>query len=43
MKVVRAFYGPIKMVRAFWSVHVEIVGRMTNLLIFANVSYFVET
>ena len=42
MKVVRAFCGPTKVGRTFWSVHVEIIGHIANLLIFANVDYFVE-
>ena len=42
-KAVRIFCGPMKVVKVFLSVHVEIVGLMANLLILANVDYFVET
>ena len=38
----RAFFGLMEVVKAFWSVYVEIVGPMANLLIITNVGYFVE-
>ena len=38
----RVFCGPIKGMMAFWSVHIEIIELMTNLLIFANVGHCVE-
>ena len=36
------FCSPMKMARAFWSVHVKIVGPVATLLIFVNVGYFIE-